>query len=73
MSLTHLLIIGVLALVFIGPKELPEVARVVGRLLNELKRASGELTASLFEERRPPPAPPKPTVVETPKDEDAKA
>lgn len=32
--------IGILAIIVIGPKELPAVARSVGRALNELKRAT---------------------------------
>ena len=46
-NFTELLIIGIIALVFIGPKELPEVARVIGRFLNELKRATSELQSNL--------------------------
>lgn len=34
------LFIGILAIIVIGPKELPAVARSVGRMLNELKRAT---------------------------------
>ncbi len=44
---SELLVIGALALIFIGPKELPEVAKVVGRLLNELKRATTDITSSI--------------------------
>lgn len=43
---SELIVIGALALIFIGPKELPEVARVIGRLLNEFRRATGDLTGS---------------------------
>ena len=32
--------IAVLALVLIGPKQLPEVARILGRLLNDLRRST---------------------------------
>jgi Tat protein translocase TatB subunit len=39
---TELLMIAALALIFIGPKQLPEVARAVGKFLNELRRASDE-------------------------------
>lgn len=35
--------LGIIALIFIGPNQLPEVARTVGRMLNELKRATGDL------------------------------
>lgn len=40
---SELLILGVIALIFIGPQQLPEVARTLGRLLNEWKRATGDL------------------------------
>ncbi len=43
-SLSHLLLVLVIALIVIGPKQLPEVARTLGRLLNELKRASNMLS-----------------------------
>ena len=39
---TEMILLGVIALIFIGPKELPEVARTIGRLLNELKRATSD-------------------------------
>lgn len=44
---SELLILGVIALIFIGPQQLPEVARTVGRLLNEWKRATTDLQSSL--------------------------
>src|ERR1700686_3115150 len=43
-SLPEILFLAVLALVVVGPKQLPEVARTIGRVLNELKRASSSLT-----------------------------
>jgi sec-independent protein translocase protein TatB len=43
-SFSHLLVILVLGLILIGPKQLPEVARTLGRLLTELRRASNLLT-----------------------------
>lgn len=52
MGFTELLLLGAIALIFIGPKQLPEVARVVARLLNELKRATGELGTSFMDVRR---------------------
>lgn len=50
-SMGEAILLGVIALVVLGPKQLPEVARMVGRLLNELKRASGDLTSVLIEAR----------------------
>jgi sec-independent protein translocase protein TatB len=49
LGFSELIIIGVIALIFIGPRELPEVARVIGRMLNELKRATGELSSSVLQ------------------------
>jgi sec-independent protein translocase protein TatB len=42
-GLLEILVILIIALVFIGPDQLPEVARVLGRLLNELKRTTDSL------------------------------
>lgn len=60
LGFSEIIVLGIIALVFIGPKQLPEVARLVGRLLNEWKRASNEFTDSFkqndafreWEERR---------------------
>jgi len=35
-----MIVLGVLALVIIGPKQLPELARNLGRLINEFKRST---------------------------------
>lgn len=39
-----MLLLGVIALIVIGPRQLPEFARQVGRILNEIKRAAGDFT-----------------------------
>ena len=45
-----MILLGIIVLVFIGPDQLPEVARGIGRFLNELKRSTdlikGDLEAS---------------------------
>lgn len=41
---SEMLVIAGLALILIGPKQLPEVARNIGRLLNELKRSANSFT-----------------------------
>ena len=46
---SEFMVIGVIALLVIGPKQLPEVARVVGRLLTELKKATQDLSGGLLE------------------------
>ena len=52
MGFSELLILGAIALIFIGPKQLPEVARVIARLINELKRATGDIGSSFMDVRR---------------------
>ena len=47
LGLSEIIFIAILALIFIGPKQLPEVARTVGRFLNDLKRSTSELTDEL--------------------------
>lgn len=49
MGFTEFLTIGVIALLVIGPRQLPEVARVVGRLINEFKRATEDITGGFME------------------------
>lgn len=50
LGFSELLILGIIALIFIGPKQLPEVARTIGRLLNEWKRATSDFQSTLTEE-----------------------
>lgn len=51
LSMGELLLLGIIGLVVLGPKQLPEVARTIGRLLNELKRASSEVTSYVVDAR----------------------
>ena len=37
LGFSELIVIGAIALIVIGPKQLPEVAKVLGRLIGELK------------------------------------
>lgn len=48
----ELLLILALALVVIGPKRLPDIARALGRGFSEFKRATEELKSSFDEEVR---------------------
>lgn len=51
LGISEIALIAVIALIFIGPKQLPEIARALGRALNELKRASEDLTSSITNPR----------------------
>jgi len=48
-NIGEMLLLAAIALIAIGPKQLPEVARVVGKLLNEFKRATGDFHRTLNE------------------------
>src|SRR5271154_2634311 len=69
MGFSETIFLFFLALLIFGPKKLPEIARQVGKVLNELKRASNEFKAQieseishleLEEQRRALPAAEKP-------------
>jgi Tat protein translocase TatB subunit len=64
-GMTELLVVLVVALLVLGPKRLPEIARSLGRGMAEFRRASNELRASLSAsiddepaQRKPPAQPP---------------
>ena len=50
MSFGETIFLFLLALVIFGPKKLPEIARQVGRVLNEVKRASNEFKSQIEQE-----------------------
>ena len=72
LSLPHLIIVFVVALVVFGPEKLPELARNVGKFMAEFRRMTGdfrstfesqmrELEREADERRRVPAAPPPAT------------
>ena len=50
MSFSETIFLFVLALIIFGPKKLPEIARQVGKYLNEFKRASNEFKSQIEQE-----------------------
>jgi len=46
LSIPHLIIVFVVALVVFGPEKLPELARNLGKLMGEFKRATGDLRST---------------------------
>lgn len=52
LGMSEIILLGVLALIVIGPKELPELARTLGRFLNELKRSTNILGEELKQQTR---------------------
>ena len=49
-SLSELMIVGVVALIVIGPERLPRVARTMGHLLGRLQRYVGQVKADINRE-----------------------
>ena len=64
-GIPEMLIILVVALIFFGPRKLPELGRSLGRSINEFKRASNDLRNTLDDEiraeERKTPVPANPT------------
>jgi len=50
MGFSETLVLVILAYLLFGPKKLPEIARTVGKALNEFKRASNEFKAQIASE-----------------------
>lgn len=60
-GMTELLVILVVALIVFGPTKLPELARSLGKAMNEFRRASSDLRATFNEAVEPPPQPKLPS------------
>ena len=43
LGMSEIILLSIMALIIIGPKQLPEVARTVARFINELKRSTEDL------------------------------
>ena len=43
---SELLLIGIVALIFLGPRKLPQIAKTLGKTLNEFRNATSEFKAT---------------------------
>ena len=48
LGFSEIVLLSIIVLVVVGPKQLPEVARTIGRFLNEFKRGTDSVKADLF-------------------------
>jgi sec-independent protein translocase protein TatB len=48
---SEMVLLGVIALIAIGPKQLPDVARKLARFINDMKRVTNEFTGQLMDAR----------------------
>jgi Tat protein translocase TatB subunit len=62
-GMSELLVILAVALIVFGPTRLPELARSLGKAMNEFRRASSDLRETFQQavEEQPKPEPPKPS------------
>lgn len=61
MSMTELMFIGLVALLILGPNELPKVAKQFGKVMRDLRRTGDDLRDT-FEREVMQELPPKPTL-----------
>ncbi len=54
MGMSEILLVLALALIVIGPKRLPELARALGRGLAEFRRATDDIQRTLYQEIHQP-------------------
>ena len=66
MDLFEIVLILVIALIVIGPERLPEVMRVTGKVLRELRLASNTVLRELSEGLDEPPTRARPAAPATP-------
>jgi Tat protein translocase TatB subunit len=74
MSMTEMMIILVVALIVLGPNDLPKAAKTIGKTIRDLQRAGDDLRDTfqreIMEEPTKPKAPPQGAVaVNAPKDQ----
>lgn len=49
LGFSEILLISVVALIFIGPKQLPQIARVIGRVMGEFRKATADINRSFYD------------------------
>ncbi|GAB6095524.1 hypothetical protein JCM14469_17760 [Desulfatiferula olefinivorans] len=58
MGMPEILLILAIALIVIGPKKLPDIAKALGKAMGEFKRATAELKETISLDDPPPPRKP---------------
>ncbi len=51
-SVGEILFLAVIALIVIGPKQLPDFARQIGRLMNDIKRSTSDFAEEMKNQAR---------------------
>lgn len=53
-GLPELMLIFIIALIFVGPRRLPEIGRSLGKIMMDLKQMSQEFTVDMMREMNAP-------------------
>jgi len=53
-GIPELILIFIIALIVVGPRRLPEIARSLGKIMNDLRKMSQEFTAEMTRELEAP-------------------
>ena len=54
---SELIVILIIALIVVGPKRLPEIARLIGKTIGELRRAADDVKYSIERDMKEPSEP----------------
>jgi TatA/E family protein of Tat protein translocase len=67
---SHILVLAAIALIVLGPKQMPQLAKVLGRTIGELKKAMRDVTSEMTAVVVDPDKEPKPPTdsVKSPKE-----
>jgi Tat protein translocase TatB subunit len=52
MSIPHLIVLALIALIVLGPEKMPQAARTMGKFIAELRRMTGDFRATVEGEMR---------------------
>ena len=52
MSISHIIVVAVIALIVLGPEKMPQVARMIGKFMGEFRRITGDFRSTIETEMR---------------------
>lgn len=68
MNFIELFVIFAVALIVLGPEKLPEVARTLGKLSGQARRAADQLRREFYNNLYPPTKPTEPNILQAARD-----
>jgi TatA/E family protein of Tat protein translocase len=65
LEFSHILVLAAIALIVLGPKEMPKLAKIIGRTVGELKKAMRDVTSHMSAQVEDVHQKPEPNKTET--------